>query len=459
MLVAIREFKATVLTKGFLIGSIILPLAMTGFMLVLLPVISSIRPPPVKGTVALIDRTGLVGPTLRHAISPEEIKHRMDQRAARQAAVANRMATGIVRDAKDREAIGTAAKLAGAAESPPTLTLEELPAGADPAQEKAALRDTKNGARLALIVIDPNAVTPDTEGKLGGYSPYVNSRLDERVQDLIFRAVRESIVNARWAAVSYDPTKIRSLMEVDEAMAVSVTQTGERNSVSGARYIVPVAFILLLMISSITGGNYLLTSTVEEKSNRVMEVLLSAISPMEIMVGKIIGQMAVGLLILMTYTGLGVTALITFALLDVLSWMHLVYLLVFFVLAFFMIASLFAAVGSAVSEVHEAQSLIGPVMMVLVAPWLLMPAIVGNPSSTLSVVLSLTPPIAPFVMVQRIAASSEPVPVWQIAGAIAVAAWTAVFAAWAASKIFRIGVLMYGKPPNLPTLLRWVRQA
>jgi len=455
--VALREFKATVLTKGFIIG-IALPLVMGAVMLGLMPLLKGLRPPPVHGTVAVIDRSGAVTPLLRRELSPERLLERTRQRQARQAAQAERVVSGMVSPEKGSQAMGTASAMAVEAEGLPTLTVEELPPGTDPDTLKDSLRDKGVGGRLAVIVVDADAVNPGANGKRGGYRPLVRSALADRVQETLGRAVKQAIGDARLAAVNYDPALVEKLREVDEAASVSITPTGERLSLAGSRYIVPVAFILLLMISAFAGGQHLLTTTIEEKSNRIMEVLLSAVSPMEIMVGKIIGQMAVGLLILLTYTGLGLAGLITFALLDVLTWMHLAYLLVFFLLAFFTIASLFAAVGSAVTEVNEAQSLIGPVMIVMILPWILMPVIVENPTSTMAVVLSMTPPVAPFVMVQRIAASSEPVPVWQIAGSIAVAAWTAVFAAWAASKIFRIGVLMYGRPPNLATLIRWVRQ-
>jgi ABC-2 type transport system permease protein len=458
LLVAVREFKATVLTKGFIIG-IVLPLIMAAFMLGLMPILKNLRPPAVRGAVAVIDPTGEIAPLLQKELSPERLAERARKRQERQRDQAQKLASGMVGQEKAEQAMAAASGMSAQFDSVPSLRVEVLPPDADPAKEKEFLRAKGDAGRLALIVISGNAVEPDAQGILGGYQPFVRSVLDERAQGTIGRAVRTAIADARFARANYDPALIEKLSDVREEQSVSITATGERLSIPGARYIVPIAFILLLMISGFTGGQYLLTTTIEEKSNRVVEVLLSAVSPMELMVGKILGQMGVGLLLLMTYTGLGIAALITFALLDVLSWTHLAYLLVFFFLAFFMIASLFAAVGSAVTEVHEAQSLIGPVMIVLIVPWLLMPAIVESPNSTLSVVLSLTPPIAPFVMVQRIAASTEPIPVWQIFGAIAVAAWTAVFAAWAAAKIFRIGILMYGKPPNLATLLRWVRQA
>jgi len=107
---------------------------------------------------------------------------------------------------------------------------------------------------------------------------------------------------------------------------------------------------------------------------------------------------------------------------------------------------------------REAQALMTPVMIILIIPMMLWMPIMRNPNSTFSTVVSFIPPINPFVMVLRLS-GSEKIPQWQILGSIGIGALSAIFAAWAAGKIFRIGVLMYGKPPNLPTLIRWIRMA
>jgi len=117
-----------------------------------------------------------------------------------------------------------------------------------------------------------------------------------------------------------------------------------------------------------------------------------------------------------------------------------------------------AAIGSAVNDIREAQSLMTPVMLVLMIPMMLWLPISRAPNSTFAQVLSFIPPVSPFVMVVRIA-GSEPVPLWQIPLSIFVGLASVFGALWASAKIFRIGVLMYGEPPNFKTLIRWVRMA
>jgi ABC-type Na+ efflux pump permease subunit len=455
--VAWREFTSTVMTKGFLIGVAIMP-AIMFVMVLVIPLLISDKPPKTDGTIAVIDRTGgVVSP----AITEEAIRAKLEERArfvreAAKSALDQQLPAGPMKDMAKSQAD---AAMAWAAQLP-TLKVQVLDPTADPEVEKKPLAEgsISDGGRLALVVVDHNAVTPfEPDGALGQYQLYQRTKLDDRIVDVVRSVVGPAIVRARLAANNLDPSQVLKLTRLDPPRAMTVTLTGERKSNDGAQFLVPFAFIMLLWISSFTGGQYLLTTTIEEKSNRIMEVLLSAVSPMQLMVGKILGQMGVGLLILAAYASLGVGAMISFNLLDLLSAANLVYLVIFFLIAFFLIAAMMAAIGSAVSEVHEAQSLLGPVMIVFIIPMILSPAIIRNPNSPMATVLSIVPPTSPFAMVMRLAATSEPVPLWQIALSIGLGLLTVCFAAWAAAKIFRIGVLMYGKPPSVGTLIRWLR--
>jgi len=116
------------------------------------------------------------------------------------------------------------------------------------------------------------------------------------------------------------------------------------------------------------------------------------------------------------------------------------------------------AVGSAVNDLREAQSLMMPMTLLLMAPWFLWFPISRNPESTLAVVVSFLPPVNSFGMLLRLA-SPHPPPEWQVWASIAVGIAGVVGAVWFASKVFRIGLLMFGKPPDFATLVRWVRAA
>ena len=307
--------------------------------------------------------------------------------------------------------------------------------------------------------MQPDAVRP-AEGteSFGAYELFVRGKIDDRLVTDLHNGLRDAIVSARLQTSGLDPARIKSLTSVRRPESRTVTAEGERATNIAMNTLMPMAFMMLLFMSVMTSGQYLLTSTVEEKSNRVVEVLLSAVSAMELMTGKILGQMAVGLLILALYAGLGLLALVSFATLGLLDPMLIVFLLIFYVLAFFTFASLMAAVGAAVNEMREAQSLMMPIMMLLMVPLMLWLPLSREPNSMLAVVLSFVPPLSSFVMLLRMASQSPP-PMWQVWVSIAIAAGGVYGAAWFAAKVFRVGLLMYGKPPTFGTLVRWARMA
>src|SRR5262249_40099209 len=149
----------------------------------------------------------------------------------------------------------------------------------------------------------------------------------------------------------------------------------------------------------------LMTSTVEEKSSRVVEVLLAAVAPLELMWGKLIGQLGVGLVALGVYVGLGVLALLQFAMIGLIDPLLILFLFVFFLMAYLVYGALMQTIGAAVNQMADAQSLMGPLMMLLVIPYVLTIFIGGKPDAPISVILSFVPPINAFAMMARLASS------------------------------------------------------
>jgi ABC-type Na+ efflux pump permease subunit len=345
----------------------------------------------------------------------------------------------------------------------PQLRVLALEAGSDVEQAKAPLtiapgKGDEQG-RLALAVVHANAVQrTDATSKFGSYDLYVRAKLDDRIEDEIRYGLRDAIIGARIANSGLDRASVEALTRVESPTSRTVTTEGERETNEVANTLVPAGFMILLLMSVLTGGQYLLTSTVEEKSNRVVEVLLSAVSPMELMTGKILGQMAVGLLVLALYAGLGLSALFSFAMIGVLDPTLILFLVVFYLLAYLTVGSIMAAIGAAVNEMREAQSLMTPIMLLVMIPWILWLPISRDPNSMFATVLSFVPPLGNFVLLLRLTSTSPP-PMWQVLLGIAVSAAGAYAAMWFAAKVFRIGLLMFGKPPSFATLIRWARMA
>ena len=447
-LVAGREFMAAVTNKGFLIGLLIMP-AMFAILFAIMPRLMSSNSTVVRGEIAVVDPTGLVGPALQQTIAPGAIRARRERAMAR--------ALGGVPGAGGAVEPGPMA--ARAFGTPPDLRLVERPATADVTAEKRWLATPVSDGprRLALVVVRPDAVTPADGRSYGSYDLFVPPNTDERVENEVRDSLREAIVTARLSARRLDAAEVTAMTAVSTRPSVTVGDVEQPTS-RGFNRMVPFVFVGLLVFGVTIGAQTLMTSTVEEKSSRVIEVLLSAVSPLELMAGKVLGQMAVSLLVLALYIGIGVLMLSSFAMLGLLDPILIVYLVIFFLITYFLFASVFGAIGAAVTEMREAQALVTPVMLLLMVPWLLAAPVARDPNSTLALALSFIPPVNTLAMMIRMASTSPP-PFWQVWLSIGVGLAAACAVTWAASKIFRVGLLMYGKPPNFATLVRWVRQS
>jgi ABC-2 type transport system permease protein len=453
--IAAREFLATVGTRGFIIGLLIVP-ASIALAFALGPRLFRPRNLQVQGQVAIVDPTGRVATEFRTTLDPQRIAKRR-QAFTSQALAAMpdelRQFSGgpiAVSDQAIQNALGGI----------PSIQVVERPSTTDIQQEKQWLTTASADPRpLALVVVQPDAVIPASgRDTFGAYDLYVPANLDERVENQIQQSLREAIVSARARANGLEPDGIDDMVRVARVRSFRVTKDGEMRTVGAFNRAMPFAFVLLLMIGVMMGGQSLLTTTIEEKSNRVIEVLLSAVSPLELMAGKILGQMGVSLVALGLYVVLGLVLLLSFALLGLLDPWLLFYLMVFFVITYLVVGSLMVAVGAAVNEMNEAQSLATPVMMTLLIPVMLAVPIMREPNSMFSTIISFVPPVNTFAMLLRLTSSAPP-PWWQVWLTIGIGIASVFAAVWFAAKVFQIGLLMYGKPPNFATLIRWVREA
>jgi ABC-type Na+ efflux pump permease subunit len=453
-LVAAREFMAAVTNKGFLIGLLIMP-AMFAILVAAMPrLMTASGRERVRGEVAIIDPTGRVAPALREAISPSAIE-------ARRQRTLNRALDAVAGNRDGGEALRSGqpdpTRITGPA---PELSLIERPAGADLAAEKRWLMAPPAGdlRRLALVVVKPDAVQPAPGQKAyGSYDLFVPPNTGERIENEVRDGLREAIVTARLATRQLNAAEVEAMTAVAQVPSITVGAVERQTSIGFNRFL-PFVFVGLLVFGVMIGAQTLMTSTVEEKSSRVIEVLLSAVSPLELMAGKVLGQMAVSLLVLALYIGMGVLMLTSFAMIGLLDPWLILYLVLFFLITYFLFASVFGAIGAAVNEMREAQALVTPVMLMLMVPWLMAAPVAREPNSTFAIALSFIPPVNTLAMMIRMASTSPP-PVWQVWATIAIGLAAACATTWVAAKIFRVGLLMFGKPPNFATLVRWARQA
>ena len=452
--IAAREFLGTVVTKGFIVGVLMTPALLT-IVFAVAPRLMAQRGSVVRGQVAVIDPTNRVTSELRLTMSPAEMTRRREETARR--AIAN--APAAVRDIAASQP-STPSAVAGALGAVPELEVVEPQTGADLQTAKGWLTAPSDGPRhLALVVIHPDAIQRlRNRDEYGVYDIYVPATIDDRVETAIYDSLRDALVNVRLRAQNMDRQTVDALVRVPRPRSVTLTQGNERATVGAFNRILPLAFTGLLLMGVLMGGQGLVTSTVEEKSSRVVEVLLSAVSPIELMAGKILGQMAVSLVILAIYIALALLALASFAMLGLVDPILIVYLVIFFIITYLTIGSLMAAAGAAVNEMREAQQLAMPMMLALMIPWVLATPIAREPNSPFSTIISFIPPVNTFAMLLRLTSTAPP-PAWQVWLTILIGIGSVTAAIWFAAKVFRIGLLMYGKPPDLATLIRWARSA
>lgn len=225
-----------------------------------------------------------------------------------------------------------------------------------------------------------------------------------------------------------------------------------------ARVITPFAFMFLLYMGTFGISMGLLTSVIEEKSSRVVEVLLAAISSTQLMAGKILGMVAVGVLVMAVWAAVGYLGARAQSVGYMVTPYRLLFVGLYFVPGFLLMASMLAAIGAACNTLKEAQSMSSPLSLINIVPMVLWFQLSQYPQSMLSVALSYVPPITPFVMILRVCADPD-IPLWQIVTTLALL-WACVVGMMiAAGKIFRVGILMYGKPPTMVELAKWMRQA
>jgi len=451
--VAAREFLATVSTRAFILGLLLTPTLIAMVAIVFPRVLG--RGIEVRGEIAVIDPTGVVLPELRTTLGADRIAARRNEQTRQ----AISQAPGPVRQvAESRGDTGRSVNVALGAI--PQFQLVERSPAADPRDEKPWLTDDAARPRhLAVIAIHPDAIrVKDGGAAYGTYDLYVPQNLDDRVEAEIYQGVREALVNARTAAQALDRAKIDAIVRVSRATSVTVTKSNQRETVAAFNMLLPMGFALVMFIGVMTGGQSLLTSMVEEKSSRVIEVLLAAVSPAELLAGKLIAQLGVSLIAFGLYVASGIALLVSFALVGLVDPWLLFYLAIFFLISYLVMGAMLVTVGAAVNDMREAQSMMMPIMLLIMIPWIFWLPISREPNSAFSVAISFIPPINTFTMLLRMASNSPP-PLWQVWTSIAIGVASVFVAIWFAGKVFRIGLLMYGKPPNFATLVRWARQA
>lgn len=341
------------------------------------------------------------------------------------------------------------------------VTMVDIAPGPDPTATREKIKGDVQAGRYDGMLVLP-AGLPD-EGQPEYVAPNVAAF---KLLSILERSVNKAIIADRLTAAGLDPAKVSKLTRRIDLKTLKLGKKGEETRDQGQGFLLSYGFVMIMYVSVLMYGVYVMRGVLEEKSNRIVEVIIATVRPFELMLGKILGIGAVGLTqfllwacVLLALTAPGAAAAIGLSGVELptLPPILLVFFVVFFVLGFLLFGTLYAGIGAAFDTEQEAQNFQMVVTLILVVPLVLMMQIINQPNGALSVVLSLVPFFTPMLMFLRMTLTT--VPAWQLASSIVLMLAAIVGAAWIVGKIYRVGILMHGSKPKLKDLARWLREA
>jgi ABC-2 type transport system permease protein len=424
LIVAVSEFNTLVRSKAFIVGLLMMPL----FSGVALGVMKFTRDATdVKDRrFVVVDRTGVLYAPLK--------------------AAADEWNAGV---------------RAGGTQTAPLFLPSPASFGEPDAQARAALSDRVRRDEIwAFVEIPAGVLNPDARGEIRYYSNHPAYR---PLPAWIATTINREIVNRRFRDAAVDRALVTRLTRRVDVAELGLFERDTSGAVKAAppvdrirTLVIPVAMMMIVLFSVMSGAPQLLNSVIEEKMSRISEVLIGSVTPFELMFGKLAGSIAVSLLLAAIYVigGLGVLRRLGYG--DVVHGGDIALLFLFLLLASFMFGSVFVTIGAACSDLKDAQGMMPPAMLVLMLPWLTWFAVLNAPDSPIAVGLSMFPTATPFLMLLRIMLPPGP-PGWQVALSLALTASATVAMVYAAGKIFRTGLLMQGKAASFAEMWRWLR--
>lgn len=412
-----REYLTRIRTKGFWISTILVPLILLAAMFV--PAIVAARSKARPEPILVVDAIGDFYPVLKAVLSKP--RGRQQGSPVVNEPVGGRNLEAIRRELNDR---------------------------------------AERGEIQGHVIIDEKSLE---SGEIVYHAKNPSGALDD---DWFRNGFREAVTRYRLIRLGLNPTDIEKATKRVSLDVRRATNDPKRQESGISAILVALVLVVFIYSALIMYGMYVMRGVLEEKSNRIVEVIVASVKPFDLMAGKIIGIGAVGLTQLAVWTAFGligsapqlaVALSISRDALPKVSMMTLSFFPLFFLLGYFLYATLYAAVGSICNSDEDAQQMAMLPVLLIVFSFVMFGPVMRNPEGTLSVVLSLIPFFAPILMFLRIAVETPPA--WQIGAAVAIMLGTTVLMTWVVAKIYRVGILMYGKKPTIPELARWFRYA
>jgi ABC-2 type transport system permease protein len=316
------------------------------------------------------------------------------------------------------------------------------------------------------LVIPPD-ILQNSQSKTSYYGRNVGDVITRgQIEERLNQAVRRE----RLIANGVNEKNIEELSKPIDVVAYPINEKGEEGvKDSGAGFVLVFVIAFLIYITVLLYGQVVLGAIVEEKESRIAEVLFSSVRSSTLMIGKLIGVSLVALtqlgiwtlaFVLLALYGIGALASRGFDVGGIsipnLPPLFFIYFFLFFVLGYFIFATIYVLIGSMVTTTQEGGQLAMPVVFLLMAGLYMAFPVIRSPNSSFAFWVSMFPFFSPITMIVRIV--SQMPPAWQIALSLGIGIVTVVALLWLASRIYRIGMLMYGKKATIPEVLRWIRQ-
>ncbi|MFA6457269.1 MAG: ABC transporter permease [Bacteroidota bacterium] len=310
-------------------------------------------------------------------------------------------------------------------------------------------------AQLASNEIEGYFILPKDVLEKGKIEYRAENVGNARDQNRFSKLLEEIIIERRLQSNGFDAALVKKLMTEVDIKTFKVNKHGEEKE-SGfmETFFTGYIFIMLLMFLVLSSGQMLIRSVIEEKANRIVEVLISSCSSQELMSGKIIGLSMLGLTTVLFWglllIGVNFATPVPFVTVD-----NLALLMIYFIMGYFMYVGIFIIAGSTVSTEQEAQQMTGYITIFLILPIAFAVPVMFNPDSTLVKVMSQIPLLTPTMMALRF--SIQTPAWWEIALSLVTLSGTIYGLMWIAGKVFRIGILITGKKPSMKEIYGWLR--
>jgi len=305
-------------------------------------------------------------------------------------------------------------------------------------------------------------VHPEKEGAASQIAYHAKGAAMDELRGWLNNSINNHLRITRMAEAGVEKSNADNILRwinVDGLGLVSVdTETGEikkaKRSSEVNEILTPIILFFMMFMMVMMGAMPLLQSVMEEKTQRIAEVMLGSVKPVEFMAGKILGGVCVSLTASSVYVITGIIALNLTGLEELIPYKILPWFFTFMLLNIIMMGSIFAALGSTCNDPKDAQNISFPAMIPIMIPMFLLMPVLQEPTSSFATWTSMFPPFTPMLMLLRLS-SPAGIPMWQPWIGLMGTLGLTLLSVWAAGRIFRIGIPMQGKPPKLSLLLRW----